>query len=307
MTKVKGTTGRAEHFRHLPGQEVLCLPDNSLHKMAQAVIVQAFLTAIETETPYNCILENYCQICHNQQSVDLAQIGSGIAAECSIIEGTRSDLVVFNPDGNPRVIIEIVVTHDLSVATERKYVEAQIPVIRLTELSFEKVESLQSEIRVVSWLNIDKSRECSSCKAKREEAKALVNIQLRRPAQRPVDITHVGLDANLNKAIRKIPLRRETRERLNRQAYQLAKLGFCQSTSRPTLFTLNAGGRQVYADLDSTTVLKAWECKGPALYSFNGPGCRECVLEEVQRQLDKYGVIWRRHFMDYDGHDHELG
>ena len=318
MVKVKGDTGRAEHFRHLPDQAVRCLPDNSLHKMAQALIVQAFLTAIEKRTTYNCILEGYYGCCDDStRVVDLALSGSGIALERSVIENTRSDLVIFKQSGEPRVIIEIVVTNDLSSSTRDKYLDQQIPVVKVMGLTFDTIDALQYEVQVTSWLNIDKSehRACrerreraeKEARERRQEARSLVKIRSTHAIHNLTPITHVGVDANLKEATRQVPLRWDTRNRLNRQARQLAQLGFRQSQSRPTLFSYDAGGRVVYADLDSTTVLKAWDCEGPALYSFRGPGCRECVLEEVQSQLTTHGVPWRRHFMDHQSHDHELG
>ena len=317
LVYVKGTTGRAEHFRHWHDQEVSCLPDSSLHRMAQALIVQAFSAAVEQGNPYKCVLEKYWR-CHDGPiSVDLAGSGSTIASEQSVIEGTRSDLVVFKPDGTPRLIIEIVVTHDLETDTSQKYLTSQTPVVKVKDLTFETIHSLQSGISVKNWLNISKKQECPDCRDKRvqDEEKTLkrlaeVQSSIRiSPIQSPpqiTPITHVGVDGNLNKALRTAPLRSDTRRRLNRQAQQLSKLGFRQSQTRPTLFSLICGGWTIFADLDSTQVLFAWECEGPALYAFgnSNPKCRECLLEEVGNQLTQHGVEYRRHFMDNEGHNH---
>ena len=62
-------------------------------------------------------------------SVNVASEGASIASERVVVKGTRSDLVVFQPDGSPRVIIEIVVTHDLESDTKQRYEETNYPVV----------------------------------------------------------------------------------------------------------------------------------------------------------------------------------
>ena len=128
-----------------------------------------------------------------------------------------------------------------------------------------------------------------------EEAKRLVSLTKLKTLPKLQPITQVGLDHNLSHATRTANLRSDTKHRINSQAYQLASVGFLQSPTRPTLFTYKANGLCIFADLDSTSVLKAWERSAPALYSFRGPGCRECVLQEVQRQLSKPKPRWDVH------------
>ena len=66
-------------------------------------------------------------------------------------------------------------------------------------------------------------------------------------------------------------------------------------------------GWEVYADLDSTEIMKIWEvgCV-PALYAARrGKGslfCRECLLEAVALRLDYFRVDYRRYFEDREGH-----
>ena len=138
----------------------------------------------------------------------------------------------------------------------------------------------------------------------REQAKRLVSLTKLKTLPKLQYITQVGLDHNLKHATRTAYLRFGTKQRINSQARQLASVGFLQSSTRPTLFEYKANGLQIFADLDSTSVLKAWERDAPALYSFRGPGCGECVLEEVQLQLSKHGILYDRHFEDPREHFH---
>ena len=68
------------------------------------------------------------------------------------------------------------------------------------------------------------------------------------------------------------PLRRDTRQRVNHLALQVARLGYRQSRTRPTLFTLSFQGYRAYVDFDSTEVMRMWEedCL-PAVYAFPPP------------------------------------
>lgn len=104
-------------------------------------------------------------------------------------------------------------------------------------------------------------------------------------------------------------LRADTRGRVNRNARMLAALGFRQQDSRPTLFKVQIDQRSIYADLDSTEVMRIWEVDCAAgLYVFSQdpepPRCRGCVLDVVRGILEENGVEIRRYFMDYGGHNH---
>ena len=61
--------------------------------------------------------------------MDVVTKGASIASERIVVKGTRSDLAIFQPDGSLRVIIEVVVTHDLEAATKQRYEEANYPVV----------------------------------------------------------------------------------------------------------------------------------------------------------------------------------
>ena len=73
-----------------------------------------------------------CADCQTPIKTNIAEAGANIASERSVVPGTRSDLMVTKQDGTePRVIIEIVVHHDLEPVTRQKYEDSQIPVIKI--------------------------------------------------------------------------------------------------------------------------------------------------------------------------------
>ena len=117
---------RRPHFAHRAGF-VQCEKDNTLHEAAKAFICQGFRHAITTGAEYQ--VKYPCKQCETPISVNVASEGAKIASEKTVVKGTRSDLVVFRPDGSPRVILEIVVTHDLEDDTKQRYEETNYPVV----------------------------------------------------------------------------------------------------------------------------------------------------------------------------------
>ena len=86
-------------------------------------------------------------------------------------------------------------------------------------------------------------------------------------------------------------LRFDTRRVVNENAKKLVGIGFEQRTSRPTLFNARVEKWSIFADLDSTDVMRIWEVDcAPGLYAFpqdaKPPECRECVLEIVRTILN---------------------
>ena len=120
---------RQHHFAHKPPFSD-CDSDNALHETAKANISRGFLQAAESDEKYT--LSFPCADCQTPIKTNIAEAGANIASERSVVLGTRSDLMVTKQDGTePRVIIEIVVHHDLEPVTRQKYEDSQIPVIKI--------------------------------------------------------------------------------------------------------------------------------------------------------------------------------
>ena len=103
------------HFAHKAGF-VQCEKDNTLHEAAKAFICQGFLRAMVTGGKY--YIGYPCERCKTPINVNVAIEGASVASERIVVKGTRSDLTIFQPDGSPRVILEVVVTHDLESDTQ---------------------------------------------------------------------------------------------------------------------------------------------------------------------------------------------
>ena len=283
------------HFAHKT--DCACAPDNALHETSKAHIIRRFEDA--RETGGGCIMKALCSTCGKQTiEYDLTDGGASIKPEASAIEGTRSDLAVFESDGvTPRAIIEVAVTHDLEPNTRTAYLKSGVPVI----------------IVLPSWTNLSNVRDtmnmmCVTCTTRARDLEHLMPDAPRDSGAPPLEnIIEDKYARSLSSALRM---------QVNDYALRLSRCGFVQQPSRPTLFLHETADWKVYADLDSTKDLAIWESGGiPALYAYAKPrgrderecrpDCRECVLEAARERVERAGgVETRRHFNDTPRHSH---
>ena len=306
------------HFAHKAGF-VQCEKDKTLHEAAKAFICQSFRCALATGAEYH--VGYPCERCKTPISVNVTSEGASIASERIVVKGTRSDVVVFQPGGSLRVIIEIVVTHDLESDTKQRYEAANYPVVTV-EPSWDTLPGLRQAAVGSRILNVknDKHRYCGECReALKKEAAARAQVaETHRRKMRQAKKLVAGMMPPSGKIplIPSIthdrygsPLKWHTRKQVMVNARKLVWLGFQQQTKRPTLFLHQAGRWKIYADLDSTEVMRIWEvdCE-PALYASgkDASGCRECLLETVGEIFDQHKIPYRRYFEDPGVHDHPL-
>ena len=297
---------KRHHFAHKAGLEQ-CNPDNALHETAKAAICHGFLNAVQESREY--LVNIPCSRCTKPIGVNVASEGAAIATERSVVYGTRSDLVITKEDGkSPRVIIEIVVHHDVEESAEKRYIESRKPVVKIRP-DWGTVDSLTEQVTTNEILNVEDTV-CRSCKdadschrewLKGIEEKLNGTIHSRRPGHPEVrPITQDKFESFL---------RADTRRLVNSNARKLAAAGFAQQPSRPTLFRVDADEWRIYADLDSTEVMRIWEVDClPGLYAFPEdpapPRCKECVLDIVRGIMEQHGLEARRYFMDHGSHNH---
>ena len=176
---------RRRHFAHKAafGQ---CEGDNALHEAAKAFICQGLRRAVATEGEYRVRYplqkmqdSHQSQCCQRRRKHQQRE-------NCG--RGDTLRLVIFQPDGSPRVIIEIVVTHDLETKTEQKYKAANYPVVTVKPSWDTLLDLCQSAIgsRI---LNVKgDTRYCSNCRAERKvvqkQAIKAPTLALKTPRQR---------------------------------------------------------------------------------------------------------------------------
>ena len=297
---------KKHHFAHKAGQEQ-CDPDNALHETAKAAICEGFLRALRDGQEYAVSIA--CDRCAGKIGTNVAIDGATIATERIAVTGTRSDLVITTADGNtPRIIVEIVVHHDLETETKTRYETSGIPIIKVIP-TWETVDTLREAIDSPESLNakITTCRQCRHQEALHQRWLTTIEAQLQKAIGHK-QVTRPRIE-QITKDRYDSFLRADTRSQVNKNARSLAELGFLQQKTRATLFKVQIPQWTIYADLDSTEVMRIWEvdCE-PGLYAFpqelEPPKCRECLLEAVREILEQHDVTVRRYFMDHGSHNH---
>lgn len=294
----------AHHYAHIgkaciPTQD----PDNFLHRLAVDKIVNGFTRSQLTGEKY--LLSLFCIDCRRPSTRNIAKEGAIIEKEYSVVKGTRSDLVLIDTNAK-QIIIEIVNTHDLESETYSLYKLSGIPVFKC-KVTWDNVGNLDSELIADETLNREDSQNrCPPCRTRCERAKAdklkideAVSANI-KPVESRISINPITHDKFGS------PLRAHTQRKVMANARKLVGIGFEQQPKRPTLFLQEIGEWKVYADLDSTEVMRIWEveCQS-ALYAFRKgrtDQCKECLLQSVGGRLCVFKVPYRRHFEDTDGH-----
>ena len=152
---------KIHHFAHkFTGN---CNPDNALHETSKYYMQDLFNKA--KQDGKDLIVSIPCIKCGRDLDYILPTDGN-IKVEFSVIEKTRSDLVVLNKDGSAHSIIEIVVTHDLEPQTRNAYLKSKIPVVKIKP-TWEKLD------KVSQTMNINKM--CDSCKKRKADIDAKIN------------------------------------------------------------------------------------------------------------------------------------
>ena len=292
------------HFAH---KAEPCPRDNALHRTAQAIICESFLGALRDEREYLALYP--CPQCEGPtEPVNLAMQGSSIAIEKTVVEGTQSDIVIFKPDGQPRVIIEVVVSSDFEKkeTTNIRYQNSGIPILKVHP-DWETISILGEKLTGERLVNAKATPLCGICRERERQHREYLRLHklFREQAQelaariKPLPTTESRLRPITHDRFGS-PLKKRTRDAVMHNAKLLVELGFVQQSKRPTLFLRREDRWKIYADLDSTDVMRIWEVDcNAALYAFPeaSPG-RECLLKAVGENLSAYGVGVRRHFPD---------
>jgi len=102
------------HFAHRADVVAACSGETALHKAAKSAIVHAHARGALQSLAWECPL---CRRCRHL--TDLRSLA--LRAEARPCEGVVSDVLGEDSAGEPRVAIEVVVTHDLEAETSERY------------------------------------------------------------------------------------------------------------------------------------------------------------------------------------------
>ena len=251
---------RQPHFAHK--QPIPCThPDTALHKTAQALIVQSIDNARINQEIYR--LGYPCPDCGENVSCNIAPVVIRVQQEEVLVEGTRSDIVLYRDGGKP-IIVEVVVTHDLEPDTRHRYIESGLPVF-LIRPAWDNLHELELSVKADSILNLQ-TKPCSAC-IEREERRRRQQEEQRRKEETAKEQFYPELtrmDRREQSSPTNFPfqpwvydfLGRQMYPRVRRQVYAtaiiLTELGFRQSQKNPHVFWFGLPyGCCVFASFDS--------------------------------------------------------
>ena len=258
---------RQPHFAHK--EAIPCTdPNTALHKTAQALIVKSLVYARNNQKEYR--LGYPCPDCGEKVSYNIVPVVTDVNPEETIVDGTRSDIVIYRDDNKP-IIIEVVVTHDLEPGTRQRYAESKIPAF-LIRPTWDSLDELESSVIADSTLNLQ-AKPCSAC-VEREERQRRQQKEQRRREERLKE----QFDSRLTRMDRReqskptiLPLQPLVYDYLDRPMYPhvrrqvyanaiiLTEMGFRQSPKNPHVFWFRLpDGCCVFARFDSF-VKPIWE------------------------------------------------
>lgn len=256
---------RAWHFAHKPPTSGCDDPDRALHETAKALVVQGLTDAQANGTEY-CV-GFACRVCEKALAWNIARPGTTIAVERSIVEGTRSDIVIDRGPKGP-LIVEVVVAHDIEEPTRARYQNSGIPVFIIYP-EWDTVAELTRAVNAAEMINVSAVR-CHECQD------ALDRSLKQRSAARTWALSMLsGLQAtpprSAGSATSQIRLWKcdkfgremysQVRREVHRSANILRRMGFVQTAGKPWLFRfqLPQGCGVVFANFGSTEEVALWE------------------------------------------------
>ena len=256
---------RAWHFAHKPPTSGCADPDRALHETAKALVVQGLTDAQANGTEYRVGFA--CQVCTKALSWNIARPDTSIAVERSIIEGTRSDIVIDRGTKGP-LIVEVVVAHDIEEPTRARYESSGIPIF-IIKPEWDTVAELAWAVNADSVINVSSVR-CRECQdavdralkersAARTWALSMLSGLRAAPPGSAGSTTPQMRPWQCDKFGREMYPR--VRREVQRNAAILRRMGFVQSGGKPWLFRfqLPEGCGVVFANFGSTEEVPLWE------------------------------------------------
>ena len=295
---------RAWHFAHKPPFSECADPDRALHETARAMILQGFTEALTQRGEYRAGF--CCEDCGTEATWNIARPGSNITPECTVVESTRSDIVIDRATKGP-LIVEIVVTHAIEDATRLRYEQSELPVF-VVHPQWDTITELAHTLIADSVINIASMR-CPDCQQARERRKRELTKALSwaRGMLKGLSASPAGTAEPQLRLWRHDKFGQELYPRARRAVHQnarrLRRLGFAQSERKPWLLMFQLPERHgvVFANFGSTEEVPVWEDPS-ALIHWQLHRCsdaeEEALVRLVLRKCREAGAEVRVSFYD---------
>ena len=268
------------------------------------MILQGFTEAVTQRSEYHTGF--CCEDCGTDATWNIARQGSSITAERTVVDRTRSDIVI-DCVAKGTLIIEVVVTHEIEDATKLRYEQSGLPVF-VIHPQWDTITELAHTLIADDAINVA-SMCCPTCqqareRKKRERSDALswAHETLKRLTSPPEGTAEPHLRLWQHDKFGQ-ELHPRTRNAVHQNARKLRRLGFSQSKQKPWLFMFQLPERRgvVFANFGSTEEVPIWE-DSSALIHWQLHRCsdaeEEALVRLVLRKCRAVGAEVRVSFYD---------
>lgn len=303
---------RAWHFAHKPPLGECADPDGALHEAAKALIVQGFTAAQASSGEYRVGFA--CKRCGKVVSGNIARPNRSIAVEQTVVENTRSDIAVYRLPEKAPLLIEVVVSHEIELATKQRYEAFGLPVF-VVYPEWSTITELAHGVLARDVINVPPL--CAVCREEAEhrqrelsEAAAWAKSMLRDlpttsvPTGSPTPNIRRWSHDKFGR-----PMYPQIRGAVQQNAVILRHMGFVQSKTKPWLFMLRLpdGAGVVYANFGSTNEVAIWEDTSALIHwQLEGRSVaeKEALVRRLLRRCRWMGAEVRVSFYDqhFDQH-----
>ena len=281
------------HFAHATDAERACAPETALHRLSKVLVREGFERALREKRPY--MLYWTCPYCEQQRGADCTRFATRVLVETSAVEGTRGDVVF---EGRQKMVVEVVVQHELDARSAGLYASADIPVF-VVRPDWATVGALIEKV-VSDEAIVARSEKCPSCRA------FILGEQLHR---RKIEQLRQRLDAwpNIDEKIATIRLGGwpgdvdrwgrtlfpQNQSDIAAHALRLLTLGFHQVKTKPWVFVLDLGDiGSVFALQGGTTDDPIWNNPRPLIkFRLLVAGSHLLYCKVIGEFLERHGVV----------------
>ena len=211
------------------------------------------------------------ELCERALAWNIARPDTAIAVEQSIVEGTRSDVVIDRGPKGP-LIVEVVVAHDIEEPTRARYERSGIPVFIIYP-EWDTVAELTWAVNAAALINVSavRCRECQdSLDRSLKERSAARTWALCMLSGATGDTTALCALCGFSdvsdpplevRQVRARDVRRRSDEKSTAAPTFCGRMGFVQTAGKPWLFRfqLPQDCGVVFANFGSTEEVALWE------------------------------------------------
>lgn len=149
------------HFAHRP--KSTCNGETVLHRTAKLMLVERLEKCIREGTGLQIVW--HCSFCQSSHSGNLAKVAASVEVERSL-GPARPDILLLDQQGNPRVAVEVVVTHPPERQTVDFYRSNGITLVVVVARTLEELEVLRSRPELsATGVEVCTRKKCPHCRS----------------------------------------------------------------------------------------------------------------------------------------------